>query len=116
MGKKVRVWYRNSSGTRRKKSCHDPSRLRARRQRYRGELREAIGGTAPEKQEKYADEDEGEAEADPEAEGAEVAAETKPRAEGETDEPVSGEVAEHGRAGVAGATESAGGDGLDAVE
>ena len=43
-------------------------------------------------------------------------AEAKPGAEGEADEPVGAEVADHRRARVAGAAESAGGYGLDAVE
>jgi len=45
-----------------------------------------------------------------------VAAEAEPGAEGEAEEPVGREVAEHGCARVAGATESTGGGGLDAVE
>ena len=71
---------------------------------------------APEGQEEEADEDQGGAETDPEAERAPVAAEAEPGAEGESHEPVGAEVAEHGRARVAGAAEGAGGDGLDAVE
>ena len=43
-------------------------------------------------------------------------AEAEPCAEGEAHEPVGAEVANHRRAGVAGAAEGAGGDGLDAVE
>ena len=42
--------------------------------------------------------------------------EAEPGAEGEADEPVGAEVADHRRARVAGAAESAGGYGLDAVE
>ena len=45
-----------------------------------------------------------------------MAAEAEPCAEGESHQPVGAEVAEHGRARVAGATEGSGGDGLDAVE
>ena len=37
-------------------------------------------------------------------------------AKGKADQPVGGEVADHGGAGVAGAAKGAGGDGLDAVE
>jgi len=45
-----------------------------------------------------------------------VAAEAEPGPERQTHQPVSGEVTEHGRAGVAGAAQGAGGHGLDAVE
>jgi len=45
-----------------------------------------------------------------------VAVEAEVDAEGEADEPVSEEVAEHRSASVAGAAEGTGGDGLDAVE
>ena len=71
---------------------------------------------APEKKEEDADENKGKAEADPEAEGAPVTAEAEPGAEGEAHEPVGGEVTEHGSAGVSGAAEGTGGDGLNAVE
>ena len=45
-----------------------------------------------------------------------MASEAQPGAEGEAEEPVGGEVAEHGSARVAGAAKSARGDSLDAVE
>ena len=45
-----------------------------------------------------------------------MAAEAEPGAERQTHQPISGEVAEHGRTGVARAAQGAGGHGLDAVE
>jgi len=45
-----------------------------------------------------------------------VAAEAEPGAERQAHQPISGEVAEHGGTRVAGATQGAGGHGLDAVE
>ena len=77
---------------------------------------EEADAAAPEGEEEDADEDEGEAEADPEAESSPMAVEAEPSTEGKTNQPVRREVAEHGRARVAGAAERAGGDGLDAVE
>jgi len=71
---------------------------------------------APEGEEEDADEDERSAEANPEAERAQMAAEAEPSTEGESHEPIGAEVADHGRAGVASPAEGAGGDGLDAVE
>ena len=58
---------------------------------------------APEGEEEDADQDEGGAQADPEAEDSPVLAETEPGAEGESHEPVGAEVADHRGAGVAGA-------------
>jgi len=75
-----------------------------------------VDAAPPEEQEKHADEDQGEAEADPEPEGAPVATEAEPGAERESDEPVGGEVTEHGSARVAGTAKGSGRDGLDAVE
>jgi len=75
-----------------------------------------VGAAAPEGEEKDADQDEGETEADPKAEGSPVPTEAEIRAERETQEPVCGEVAEHGGARVARAAEGACGDGLDAVK
>ena len=71
---------------------------------------------APEGKEEDTDDDEGDAKADPEAEGAPVAAKAEVDPERETDEPVDNEVAEHGSACVACAAEGAGGCSLNAVE
>ncbi len=77
---------------------------------------EVAEAAAPESEKKDADEDEGGAEADPEAKRTPVEEEAEPTAEGQPDEPVTEEVAEHGGARVSGAPKSAGGDGLQAVE
>jgi hypothetical protein len=77
---------------------------------------EAAGHAAPGQEENYADEDEGEAQTGPEAEGSPTEVEAEPVAEGEADDPVSDQVTEHGGAGVACAAECAGGHGLYAVE
>jgi len=45
-----------------------------------------------------------------------VALEAEPGTQWKTNQPVSGEMAKHGRAGVSGAAQGAGGDSLDAVE
>ena len=70
----------------------------------------------PEGKEKDADEYEGSTEPDPETERSPVTAEAEVTAEWEPHKPVGEEVTKHGRAGVPGAAESTGGDGLQAIE
>src|ERR1700680_1819082 len=71
---------------------------------------------APHGEQDYSDEDESDAQAGPEAECAPAEVEAEPVAEGQADDPVGDQVAEHGRAGVTCAAEGAGGYGLNAIE
>src|SRR6267142_3280294 len=73
-------------------------------------------GAAPGEQQDDADQNERQAQTRPQAEGAPATLEAQPCTERKTNNPVGREVAEHGRARIASAAESARGYGLDTVE
>ena len=74
------------------------------------------GVATPAYQQDYRDDDQRQGQADPHAVDAPVEEEAGGNAEGQAEEPVADEVGPHGDAGFSEAAESAGADGLDAVE
>ena len=71
---------------------------------------------APDGYQDYADQNQAEGQAEPQAARSHAFVKTEPHAYRQTDNPVAGEMAEHGSAGVAGAAEGSGGDYLQSVE
>ncbi len=75
-----------------------------------------MGGVAPDDEENDSDQNQGEAEANPEAERSHVVAEGEPSAKRKADDPVGSEMAEHRRARIARAAKRSGSGRLDSVE
>jgi len=82
----------------------------------RAGLPKAAGRAAPKVEQENADEDERKTESDPETERSPVAAETEPCAEGKTEQPIRGEMTQHGSARISRAAKSARGNSLDSIE
>ena len=73
-------------------------------------------GAAPDEKQNDPDQDERQAETCPQAKGSPATAEAEPVPQWQTDDPIRGEVAEHGRARVACASKRSGRNCLNAIE
>src|SRR5229473_8641693 len=82
---------------------------------FRHEHQPANRASPGEKQDD-ADQNERQAQAGPQAKRAPAPVEAQPGTERKTNNPIRGEVTEHGRARIAGTAEGSRGDGLDAIE
>src|SRR5713226_3338560 len=111
-----KFWKRRGFKRQRRRFADEPKRTIGEsdfhRQAVRKRLSHASNRAAPGEKQDDADQNERQAQ----AERAPSAVETQPGPERETNDPIGGEVAEHGRARIARATESSSGDGLDAIE
>src|SRR5437016_849859 len=81
-----------------------------------GHEHQAAYRAAPDEKQDNANQNKRQAQASPQAKRAPTPVETQPGTERKTNNPIRGEVAEHGCARIARAPESSCGDGLDAIE
>src|SRR5216683_1117417 len=115
-----KFWKRRGFKRQRRRFADEPKRTIGEsdfhRQAVRKRLSHASNRPSPGEKQDDADQNERQAQAGPQAKRAPAPAEAQPGTERKTNNPVRSEVAEHGRARIAGTAEGSRGDGLDAIE